>query len=95
MEDLAIRKDVIPTIEKRMTRDHLAELQAIFYIGRDHIFAEYYEREVEETKKNHAARNDPKAEIEHLLEKSNFLHCIQLAATKLGRLSLVGRLAQL
>jgi hypothetical protein len=39
--------------------------------------------------------NDPKAQIAqivHLMEKTNFLTSVQLAAQKIGRLSLVKRL---
>jgi hypothetical protein len=40
-------------------------------------------------------QNDPQEAIVHLMDKTNFLHCVKLAATKLGRLSLAQRLATL
>jgi hypothetical protein len=95
MEDIAKHNEVIAEIEKRIAGDKLAELEAIFYLGRDHIFPEYYERYVEKKKKEHAVANDPRGEIAHLMDKTNFLHCVQLSATKLGRLSLAKRLEHL
>jgi hypothetical protein len=95
MEDIAKHNEVIAEIEKRIAGDKLAELEAIFYLGRDHIFPEYYERYVEETKKEHAIASDPRVKLEHLIDKTNFLHSVQLSATKLGRLSLAKRLEKL
>lgn len=93
IEHLKDENEVVAEIEKRITGDKLADLEAIFYLSRDHVFPEYYEQFVEETNKEHAVENDAKAEIAHLMEKTNFLHCIQLSATKLGRLALAKRLA--
>jgi hypothetical protein len=93
IEHLKEENEVVTEIEKRITGDKLADLEAIFYLGRDHVFPEYYEQFVEDTKKEHTVENDAKAEIAHLMEKTNFLHCIQLSATKLGRLALAKRLA--
>jgi hypothetical protein len=95
IEHLAKENEVVAEIDNRITEDELAELEAIFYLSRDHVFPEYYEQRVEETKKEHAVENDPKAKIAHLMYKTNFLHCVQLAATKLGRLSLAKRLENL
>jgi hypothetical protein len=95
IEHLAVENEVVAEIEKRIAGDKLAEVEAIFYLSRDRIFPEYYEQYAEETKKEHAAANDPKAKIGHLMEKTNFLHCVQLSATKLGRLSLAKRLEKL
>jgi len=94
-EHLAIRNEVIVAVEERMTEDELADIEAIYYLARDRLFPEYYERRVEEVKKEHLAAKDPKAEIAHLMDKTNFLNSLQLAASKLGRLSLAERLAKL
>ena len=89
---VAIEDEVVAEIEKKITVDKLADIEVIFYLGLDHIFPEYYELEVEETRR---AGNFPKAKIEHLMEKTNFLHCVQLSTMKLGRLSLAKRLEKL
>jgi hypothetical protein len=88
----AVRKEVVTAIESRLSPEAIAALEAIFYLERDRIFPEYYERETAHTLKEHAAAQDPQEEIAHLMEKTNFLQCVQGAAAKLGRLSLAERL---
>jgi hypothetical protein len=91
----AIRNEVISEIEKRITGDKLAEIEAIYYLGRDGIYSEHYEKRIDQAKREHAAEKDAKAEIMHLIDKTNFLRSVRLAAPKLGRLALVERLAKL
>jgi hypothetical protein len=91
---LATRVEVIDETAWRLNSDKLAEIEAMFYLARDKLFPEYYEWRVEIAKKEHAAAKDPEAEIAHLMEKTNFLTSVRLAAKKLGRLSLMERLAQ-
>jgi hypothetical protein len=91
---LATRVEVIDEIKWRLNADKLAEIEAIFYLGRDRFFPEHYEWRVDIAKKEHVANNDPEVEIMHLMNKTNFRTCVQLAAAKLGRLSLVERLAK-
>lgn len=93
-EELTTRIEVIDEIEWRLNADKLAEIEAIFYLGRDRLFSEYHEQRVDIAKKEHSAENDPEAEIIHLMDKTNFLTCVRLAAVKLGRLSLNERLAK-
>jgi hypothetical protein len=93
-EQAAMRIEVFDEIEWRLNANKLAEIEAIYYLGRERLFAEYYEWRVDTAKKEHAAANDLKAEILHLMIKTNFLTCVQSAAAKIGRLSLVERLAK-
>mgnify|MGYP001106147082 CR=1 FL=1 len=91
-ESAAVRKDVVTAIEARLSNEALAELEAMFYLERDRIFAEYHESMIARVLREHAATNDTKAEIMHLMEKTNFLQCMGGAAARLGRLSLAERL---
>lgn len=91
-ENAAIREEVVTAIEARLSKEALAELEAMFYLERDRIFAEYLESMIARVLREHAAANDTKAEIMHLMEKTNFLQCMRGAAAKLGRLSLADRL---
>jgi len=93
-EERTTRIEVFDEIEWRLKAPKLAEIEAIYYLGRDRLFPEYYERRIDRAKKEHAAANDPKAEIAHLMLKTNFPTCVQSAAAKIGRLSLVERLAK-
>ena len=92
---LATEAEVIAATESRIKTDKLADLEALYYLARDRIVPEYYERRVEQAKKEHAAENSPIAEVAHLMEKTNLLSCLQTSATKLGRLALAERLAKL
>lgn len=85
-------REVLTVIDTLLSPQALAELEAMFYLERGHIFTEYYEREIARALKEHAAAKDPQAEISHLMEKTNFLQCMCGAAVRLGRLSLAERL---
>ncbi len=88
-------KKVIAEIDAELSPDALAELEAMFYFGRDQYFVEFFEAHIERTRKTHIAANNPHEEIRHIIEKTNFLQCIQVAAAKLGRLSLADRLEKM
>lgn len=94
-EDAALRKEVVTAIAARLSAEALAALEAMFYLDRDRVFSEYFERMTTRTIAEHAAAKDAQAEISHLMEKTNFLQCMQGASTKLGRLSLAERLKAL
>jgi hypothetical protein len=95
MEGLATRKAVIDEVAQRLSADQLADIQAIFYLGRNGEYAERYEANVEETKQWHLVENDPKKWIVHLMDKTNFLTCVQRAVEKLGRLALSEKMKSL
>jgi len=85
--------EVVESVDATLTDDELADVDAIFYIARDHIFSEFYEERVGAAKRKHAAQGDRLETLDHLLTKTNFLRCITLAAERLGRPSLARKLA--
>lgn len=89
------RKAALEAVEARLSPEALADLEAMFYLGRDGFYSEYYEQRVATTLREHEAANALTGEILHLLEKTNLLPCVQAAAVKLGRLSLAERLSQM
>jgi hypothetical protein len=91
-EELVVRQEVVTAIEARLSKEALAELEAMLYLERDHVFAEYHESMIARVLKEHAAVKDPKAETMHLMENTNFLQCVGGAAGRLGRQSLAERL---
>jgi hypothetical protein len=91
-EEAEISREVMTAVESRLSPEALAELEAMFYLERERMFVEYYERMIARVRKEHAAAKDPQAEVLHLMEKTNFLHCMQGAAARLGRLLLAERL---
>jgi hypothetical protein len=95
LEHSAVQQEVLAEVEKRITGDKLAEIDAMFYLSRDKLFSEHYEQRVERARKKHVAANNPKAQIAHLMTKTNFLHCVQQSAHKLGRLPLARQLSNI
>jgi hypothetical protein len=90
-----VYREVAGAIETRLSPEALADLEAMFYLDRDRMFSEHYEWMVEYVLKEHAAAKGPTEQISRLMEKTNFLMCLQSAAAKLGRLGLAERLKAL
>lgn len=87
-----IAKEVNEAICKTLTPDEIADLDTIFYIGRDRVFCEHYENCLQSTKKEHHRNGRLAADVNHLMEKTNFLICLAAGIAKLGRPSLSRRL---
>jgi hypothetical protein len=95
LKEAALEKEVISEVEQRLAGDKLAEIEAMFYVGRDRVFPEYYQRRIETAQKVQAAVGDPIARIVYLIDKTNFLRSLQEACRKLGRLGLADRLSKI
>jgi hypothetical protein len=67
--------------------DEIADLQAIYYLGRDKQPTEIYEREVEATRRVHRLK-EPVHTVAHLLEKTNLLTELAKGVARLGRADL-------
>lgn len=91
-ERLRIENQVNEAICATLTPDEIADVEAIFYIGRDRIFCEYYEQRLASTQKEHRLNGELAVEVDHLMEKTNFLDCLAAGITKLGRPNLARRL---
>jgi hypothetical protein len=91
-EDAARRRAAVAAIAARLSAGALAEVETMYYCQINRVFVESHEAETASTMKEHALANDPKGKILHLMEKTNFLICIQGAARRLGRLALAERL---
>lgn len=87
-KDRTTEQEVYRAIAERLDAKKLAELEALFYVGRDRHHPEYYEEMVENTIRDHAAAKNKANEIRNLISKMNFLMCLSAAASKVGRLSL-------
>lgn len=87
--------EVVRNAAKELSDDELGDVDAMFYIARDRIPTEYYQERVLHAKRKHAAQENRLESVDHLLSKTNFLSCIELAAKKLGKPSLARKLAQI
>lgn len=68
-EQANLYREVIGFVDEQLSSGKLADLEVMFYRERDRFPSEYYEEMVAAKLKEHAAANDSKAEIRHLLEK--------------------------
>jgi len=91
-KEMAIVREVVTIIDKRLSAEQLADLEVLFYMGRELHFCEEYESMVAEKLKEHAAAKNSGVEVLHLIEKTNLLQCTISASNILGRLSLRARL---
>jgi hypothetical protein len=91
-ENSRTQAEVVLAVEKRLTDQQVAGLQAMYYLGRDGWFPEHYEDYVEKTIKQHVIDKDPRKQIDHLLSKTNLLSAVMRALPRLGRPSLSARL---
>jgi hypothetical protein len=81
------------TILSLLSADEIADLEALFYIGREAIFCEFYEEKLASIKKEHKANNNLAQEIGHLMEKTNLLDCVITGLRILGKPSLADELS--
>ncbi len=89
--DAAIAAEVNAALVAALTLEKLADLQTLFYMGRNRTPCEFYEREVEASLKELRVA-DLSIAINHLMEKTNFKTALATAAAKLGRLQLAAQL---
>ncbi|TGS14455.1 hypothetical protein EN852_014740 [Mesorhizobium sp. M2E.F.Ca.ET.209.01.1.1] len=85
-------QEVINAVNQRLDSGKLADFEVMFYRERDRIPSEYYDRMVAAKLEEHAAAKDSKAEIRHLLEKTNLLQNVRGSAMRLGRVALAAAL---
>lgn len=83
--------DAIEEILSILTSDEIADAETIFYLSRNHDYSESYEEELEEKKKEYR-HSDLKGELNHIMEKTNFLREFTTGVRILGRLCLAERL---
>jgi hypothetical protein len=95
IESSRVHKEVVSALQIYLTDEQLAELEAIYYLGRDGWFPERFEDYVESLRKRHEVERDPQKQISHLMHKTNFLLAVRRALPRLGRPSLAARLAEI
>ncbi|MFK4678127.1 DUF3775 domain-containing protein [Bradyrhizobium diazoefficiens] len=79
-------------LDSELTSDDVAELEALYYLGRDDYLPELFDDTVARIKLKQAAEQDLREQIRHLADKTNLLMCLQTGARKAGRLALAKQL---
>ncbi|MBR0951679.1 DUF3775 domain-containing protein [Bradyrhizobium canariense] len=92
MEGMAVQRAVLKTILQELTGDEIAELETLYYLGRDGYWAEQFDDRIAHVKRKQAAEQDLPEQLRHLVDKTNLLQCLQIGARKAGRLALSGQL---
>ncbi|MHC2754931.1 hypothetical protein ACVIWV_010446 [Bradyrhizobium diazoefficiens] len=92
LEDFRVRREVMSVLDSELTSDDVAELEALYYLGRDDYLPELFDDTVARIKLKQAAEQDLREQIRHLADKTNLLMCLQTGARKAGRLALAKQL---
>ncbi|MBZ9940133.1 DUF3775 domain-containing protein [Mesorhizobium sp. BR1-1-13] len=82
-------------VVEKLSSEEVADLQTIYYMGRDKVFAEHYQSVLERTAKTQRLASDPVLSVNHLMEKTNFLTSLAAGIRRLGRPSLAERVSAL
>lgn len=78
-------KEIQKNILRLLSEDEIADLEAVFYIGRGNEFCEFYEEGLAGVKNKHKINKNPAEAVRHLMEKTNFLDEIVKGLTILGK----------
>ncbi len=91
-EDALIAKEVNEAVLAALSADEIADLDTIFYLGRDRVPCEDYDALLETTRKRQ--RGDIANSLNHLMEKTNFAQALEAGLKALGQRHLAARVAQ-
>lgn len=72
--------------------DELADLETIFYIGRDERYGEHYADRLTAKKREHAVHGDRRSKLHHLTSKGNLAQMLAAGSIRLGRPRLANRI---
>lgn len=85
LADRGLRRALIQSLLDALTSEELADLETVFYLGRDGDYPEQYERFLELTKRKHAVEGRPFNTVHHIFVKTNLLKCFARGVRRLGR----------
>lgn len=87
-------RDLVGKTEQGMSLEEFADVEAVFYLGRDRVHGEYYAASLEHTIERH--RLEPRSrKIRHIVSKTNMLEGLIGGLRRVGRPSLADRLHQM
>ncbi|MCP9759184.1 hypothetical protein EGI20_07655 [Aquitalea sp. S1-19] len=85
-------RPVASELTTTLSIDDLADVETIYYLGRDNIFPEFYEAHFATTKKEYQVASDLIGKVQHVLSKTNFLNYFSRGVRRLGRPELADEL---
>lgn len=95
LEDRKTAFDVNDKMLKLLSLEALADVEVIFYIGRERLFCEWYEPRLASTIKRYQLEETLQVAVEDLMGKMNLLVCLIRGLQILGRPTLAERLRTL
>jgi hypothetical protein len=91
--DLKTNAHMVSAVDVLLTNQQIAELRAIFSLGRNGGLPEFHEEKVQKTAERLRSKADRRTELTYLLDKTNLLDVLVLALRRLGRAALAAQLA--
>ena len=79
----------------RLTVEEFADLQTIFYVGRDRRFGDEYPRLLETTLAAHRLEKERYALFHHILSKKNFIDGLAAGLRRVGQPALGDKVAHM
>lgn len=79
-------------ILRLLSGDEIAELETVFYFGRDEVFCEFYEERLTRAKNKYKIDKNRAEAVRHLIEKTNFLDGMMKGLIILGKPTLAKEL---
>ncbi|MBP2444979.1 DUF3775 domain-containing protein [Rhizobium leguminosarum] len=95
LTDRTDHREMLDRLIGRLSQDEIAEIRALFYLGRDPYFTEFYEDAVRDCRKQPELASNPGGYLSRILNKTNLLTCLQRSTQRLGRLALSTKLSDI
>lgn len=92
LRDLAAEEAANKAALAMLSPDELADLEAVYYLGRNRSFGDHYEGDLTRIKREHKVAAEPYAKIDHLMSKTNLASMVAEGVERAGRLSLGHRI---
>jgi hypothetical protein len=91
-EEARTARELDEAVQNLLTLEELSDLEVLFYIGRDRVHGEHYEKLLVDTVAKHGKAESLWAGVHHMMSKTNLLDCVVQGAASVGRPSLAAKL---
>jgi hypothetical protein len=87
------KTSVVKAILHELSADDFADVETVYYLGRDGQLSEEYETQLLKTKQQYELENDLTGKVNHILTKTNLLRYLAKGLLRIGKLTLADELA--
>jgi len=78
-------REAYETLLAALSSEEIADIDTLFYMGRDVRYCEHYEGLLEETLLEHQRERDPLISLQHVMSKTSFAHEFAKGLDRVGR----------